>query len=133
MSGSSNGANGKTPINLDDLTTDAGTVIIDGEERRVVQLDGPGWLIYDRMRGIIVEAREGKAPPNPISTEEFYRLTERCLPDTPKDVVWGLTPSKAGIVIGIAAGTLESVEESAPKADAPTKGKTRKRRSPSSA
>jgi hypothetical protein len=116
MTGSSNG-NGKTPINLDDLTTDAGTVIIGGQERRVVQLDGPGWLIYDRMRGIIVEARAGKAPPNPISTEEFYSLTERCLPDTPRDVVWALTPSKAGIVIGIAAGTLDSVEQSAPKAE----------------
>jgi hypothetical protein len=126
MAGSTNGNGtaGRKRIDLDALPDDAGEMKIAGEWRRVVQLDGPGWEIYDRMRGIVQKAREGEAPPDALSTQEFYDLAARCLPDTPREIAWGMIASKAGLVIAMASSTLEAVEESVPKAEAPTEGET---------
>ena len=116
------GSNGKTPFNLDDFSDEAGHIVIKGVTYPVMQLDMPGWATYDRMRGIIIKARTGEAPPDAISTDEFYSLVQRVLPETPSEVVQGLTAGKAGMIIQIAANTLEAVADAGPKAEEPMEG-----------
>lgn len=124
----SNG-NGTQEIDLEALYSRvAARVRIAGESRTVLQLDAAGWKIYDRIRDVVINARNGIAPPEGISTEEFYSLVAKCLPDTPRDVVWGsdtvqgIPAEMGGHILGLASKTLQAVEESIPKAEAPTAG-----------
>ena len=133
-----NTLNGRLPhVSTEMFSDEVALVSIAGVDRTIVQLDAFGWDIYDRIRGIIIDARDGKAPPDAISTKEFYSLVERVLPDTPKDDIWGTETKRGainaelgGYILGLASKTLQAVEESVPKAEAPTGGRKRK---PSSA
>lgn len=95
--------------NLDLLSTVAGRVVLLGQERDVLQIDGDGY------RALYVLEEDGNTDIRPL-----YAVAGRMVPSLSPEELGRLTAVQVGAVLAIARALVFSVEDQFPNSDGPT-------------
>jgi hypothetical protein len=87
----------KKIINLDSLLKSEGSVIVDGEEVRVLHIDGESYDLIASIQDV------GNVVP-------MYKAAARCVPGLPEERVMRMSIEQINAIIEVASGTVKDVE-----------------------
>lgn len=99
--------------NLDLLSTAAGRVMLKGQERDVLQIDGAGYLALYQLE------EAGNTDIRPL-----YDVAARMVPSLSEAEVLSLTAVQVGAVLAIARRLVFAIEEQFPNSDGPTESES---------